>query len=120
MYLNQTQLKQILKFNGFDLSLIEKIFVSCEHNGDKISGTLFHKLQNIFPKIQAEKILHIGDKFEADVESPRSLGINAFHYDVISRGLKKFVNMKRYAGLTPNMLILLENLQLIFRKTRFY
>ena len=83
MYLNQTQLKQVLESNGFNLNLTKQIYVSCEHGGNKSSGELFYKLLSDFPEISAKEILHIGDKIEADVESPKSLGIHADHYDVI-------------------------------------
>ena len=89
MYFNITQLKQILKSNGFDFNLIKKIYVSCKHNGDKISGVLFQKLLSDFPNIFPKEILHIGDKYYADVETPRSLGINAICYDVIPERLKE-------------------------------
>ena len=101
MYLNKTQLKQILKSNGFDLKLIKEIYISCENNGNKSSGLLFHKLQTDFPTVPSENILHIGDKFEADVESPRSLGINAFHYDVIAERLKEVCEYEKIYQTSP-------------------
>ena len=101
MYLNKTQLKQILKSNGFDLKLIKEIYISCENNGNKSSGLLFHKLQTDFPKVPSENILHIGDKFEADIESPRSLGINAFHYDVIAERLKEVCEYEKICQTSP-------------------
>lgn len=101
MYLNKTHLKQILKSNGFDLKLIKEIYISCENNGNKSSGLLFHKLQTDFPKVPSESILHIGDKFEADVESPRSLGINAFHYDVIAERLKEVCEYEKICQTSP-------------------
>ena len=69
-----------------------------------------------FPEISAEKILHIGDKFDADVASPKSLGINAIHYDVLTKGLEKSLNMKGYAKPIPSILIRLGKLPLIFLK----
>ena len=85
MYLNKEQLKQILKFAGFDLNLINDIYVSCEHGGDKSSEVLFRKLQSDFPHISPEKILHIGDKLEADFHSQYHLG---FRHTIIQRHLK--------------------------------
>ena len=114
MYLNKTQLKQILKSNGMDLSVIKEIYVSCENNGNKSSGTLFHKLQTDFPKVPAENILHIGDKFEADVESPRSLGINAFHYDVIADRLKEVCEYENICRTSPKYINSLRKLAVNF------
>ena len=100
MYLNQNQLKQVLKFNRLDLSLIYKIYVSCEHKGDKKSGVLFRKLQSDFPQITPEKILHIGDKLDADVESAKSLGMLAFHYNTIPSILKDVCEYEKIYGLS--------------------
>jgi predicted HAD superfamily hydrolase len=83
MYLSKAQLKQILKFNGFDLNLIKEIYVSCEHKGNKCSGVLFKKLLSDFPNIYPEEILHIGDNFDADFDSPKTVGIKSIYYPVI-------------------------------------
>ena len=104
MYLSKKQLEEILRSNLFDLNLIKEIYVSCEHRGDKSSGILFRKLQSDFPHILPEKILHIGDKFEADFDSPRSLGINAILYDVIPEKLKEvFEYEKIYQSFTESL-----------------
>lgn len=110
MYLNKEQLKQILKFNGFDLSLIKEIYVSCEHGGDKSSGLLFRKLQSDFPHISPEKILHVGDKHEADFHSPKTLGIQAHHYSIMPEELKKIYEHERICQTAPSILKSLRSL----------
>lgn len=110
MYLNKEQLNQILKFNGFDLSLIKEIYVSCEHGGDKSSGVLFRKMQSDFPHVSAEKILHIGDKLEADFHSPRSLGIQAHHYSTTAEELKNIYEHERICLTAPSILSSLRSL----------
>ena len=104
MYFNQKQLKQILKSNGLNLNFIDEIYVSCEHRGDKSSGVLFRKLQSDFPHISPEKILHIGDKLEADFHSPRSLGIQAHHYSIMPKELKKIYEHERICLTAPSIL----------------
>jgi len=101
MYLNKVQLEQILRSNEFDFNLIKEIYVSCEHSGNKSSGALFRKLQSDFSHIPPEKILHIGDKIEADFNSPRSLGMKAYHYSTMSEGLNKIFEYEKIC-LTPS------------------
>ena len=110
MYLNKTQLKQILKSNGFDLKLIKEIYISCENNGNKSSGILFHKLQTDFPHISHEKILHVGDKHEADFHSPKALGMQAHHYPLMPEGLSEIYEHERICQTAPSSLNSLRSL----------
>lgn len=110
MYLNKEQLHQILKSIGFDLNLVNEIYVSCEHGGDKSSGVLFRKLQSDFPHISPEKILHIGDKLEADFHSPKTLGIQAHHYSIMPEELKKIYEHERICLTAPSILNSLRSL----------
>ena len=55
MYLNQTQLKQVLESNGFNLNLTKQIYVSCEHGGNKSSGELFTNYFLTFLKFLQKK-----------------------------------------------------------------
>ena len=110
MYLNKFQLEQILRFNDLDLELIRDVYVSCEHNGNKSSGNLFQTLLADFPYIPAEKILHIGDNLEADVKSPRSLGIQAHHYFIIPEELKNIYDRERICITAPSILSSLRSL----------
>ena len=104
MYLNKEQLEDILRSNEFDLNLIKQIYVSCEHSGNKSSGALFRKLQSDFSHISSEHILHIGDKVEADFDSPRSLGFEAYHYSTMPEGLKKIYDYENICQATPQNL----------------
>ena len=110
MYLNKEQLHQILKSIGFDLNLVNEIYVSCEHGGDKSSGVLFRKLQSDFPHVSPEKILHVGDKLEADFHSPISLGIQAHHYYAMPEELKKIYEHERICQTAPSILNSLRSL----------
>ena len=106
MYLNKEQLEDILRSNEFDLNLIKQIYISCEHSGNKSSGALFRKLQSDFSNIPPEKILHVGDKIEADFHSPRSLGIKAYHYSTTPEGLNKIFEHEKICLTPPSKLTL--------------
>lgn len=110
MYLNKSQLKQILRSNSVDLNLIKEIYVSSEQSGDKSSGALFRKLQFDFPQTPPDKILHIGDKFEADYNSPRSLGFQAYHYSTVPESLQKIFEHKKMDLTSPSILSSLRGL----------
>ncbi len=104
MYLSKAQLQQILTTNGFDLNLIEEIYVSCEHRGNKCSGVLFGKLLSNFPHILPEEILHIGDKLDADFDSPKALGMKSIHYSVIPDVMKEICNYESICNAGPKNL----------------
>lgn len=104
MYLSKAQLQQILTTNGFDLNLIEEIYVSCEHGGNKCSGVLFGKLLSDYPHILPEEILHIGDKLNADFDSPKALGMKSIHYSVIPDVMKEICNYESICNAGPKNL----------------
>jgi len=110
MYLSKAQLQQILTTNGFDLNLIEEIYVSCEHGGNKCSGVLFGKLLSEYPHILPEKILHIGDKFDADFDSPKALEMKSIHYSVIPNVMKQIYDYEKIGGITSSNLTSLRKL----------
>jgi len=116
MYLNKEQLEDILRSNEFDLNLIKQIYVSCEHSGNKSSGALFRKLQSDFSNIPPEKILHVGDKIEADFHSPRSLGIKAYHYSTTPEGLNKIFEHEKICLTPPSKLTSLRRLAVRFTR----
>ena len=104
MYLSKSQLIKILKSNKFNSNFIDEIYVSCEHQCNKVSGKLFQKLISDFPNIKTQHILHIGDKLDADVEAPKSLGIEAYHYSVIPNVMKKTYDYEKICQATPQNL----------------
>jgi FMN phosphatase YigB (HAD superfamily) len=116
MYLNKEQLEDILRSNEFDLNLIKQIYVSCEHSGNKSSGALFRKLQSDYSNIPPEKILHVGDKIEADFHSPRSLGIKAYHYSTTPEGLNKIFEHEKICLTPPSKLTSLRRLAVRFTR----
>jgi len=104
MYLSKTQLQQILRANEFDLNLIDEIYVSCEHGGNKCSGVLLEKLLIDFPHISPEEILHIGDKLVADFESPKALGMKSIYYPVIPDVMLEICNYESICNASPKNL----------------
>lgn len=70
MYMTKELLMEFLEDAGY--ILIDKIFVSCEYGVSKING-----LFNIVKKeYEGQKILHIGDNYDADIVSAAKYGIN--------------------------------------------
>lgn len=63
MYLSREVIDKMLKKAGYD---INKIYVSQEYDQDKISGKLF-KIFLKSEKLQANKVIHIGDNRKADI-----------------------------------------------------
>ena len=76
MYLPKKFIKKILENNGYQL---DEIYVSSENFQVKGNKTLFEYVKKE-EKISADKWLHIGDNKISDYESPKEMGINAYHY----------------------------------------
>lgn len=100
MYLNSYQLSNILKANDFDLNIIKNIFVSCEHRCSKSTGNLFKILLKNFPKLYSKNVLHIGDKIDSDIDSPKSFGFQTFHYNVIPETSKEMFDFEKINELS--------------------
>jgi len=83
MYLNTAQITTIINSNAIDVKLFDHIIVSNEYKCSKQSGELFSVLFNLYPVVEKEKILHIGDNKNSDYMQALKTGIHAYHYDVI-------------------------------------
>lgn len=76
MYLSRSVIEKILEKNGY--SEYNELFISSEVGLTKHSKNLFRYIfKNTGYKPQ--KILHIGDSWESDVENPQALGMKSFH-----------------------------------------
>lgn len=84
MYLSVGQLWRILRKLGLSEEWIDLTLVSGEQGGDKSTGYLFDVLLSQYGHVPAHKIIHVGDKLQADVRSPLSKGIHALHYQIVS------------------------------------
>ena len=90
MYYTADILFKILQENGVYIKEKEKIIVSCNHRMSKQQGRLWEFYsENI---VCGRKALHIGDNIKADVEKPRSYGLDT--YMVMSAS-----NMMQYSSL---------------------
>lgn len=77
MYYCVDDIKKILIKCGLPLVDDNHIWVSCEKNKDKISGSMW---QEYFNKIINEKKgLHVGDNITGDIRNPQEYGINTYY-----------------------------------------
>ena len=91
MYLPQTFLEKILKRVGYDGW--NGIYVSCEHQASKRKGDLY-KLMLKELGVTPDRVLHIGDNQEADVEMPKGLGMQSYYYKPM---VKTFIEANPFA-----------------------
>jgi len=96
MYLSSSELSDILVYNGFDLSLIDRIYISSEYKQSKRYVSLFRTVLSDYG-IAPYELYHIGDNQYSDVGVPQYLGINVCQYNVISEAAYKypFLSMER-------------------------
>lgn len=92
MYLNKNQIEHLLVKNGFDLNVVEQLFVSSEYGVSKNSGRLFKHLKEIYPN---ERILHIGDNYTADYIKARQNDIIGIHYDRFTKNNELIFDMEK-------------------------
>lgn len=92
MYLNKTQIEQLLVKSGFDLNVVERLFVSSEYGISKNSGRLFKYIKEIYPN---ERILHIGDNYTADYVKARQNDVVSVHYDRFTKHNELIFEMEK-------------------------
>ncbi len=93
MYYTSEQLSELLVSVGFDLRLIDKIYVSCEIGKSKQYKELYPYVlekEGILP----QEIVHVGDNRYSDVSVPQKMGIDAVFYDRISQAEMRFDFLK--------------------------
>ena len=77
MYLPEEFLKKMLSNCGYhDLGAV---YVSCASGRSKGSGAAYKYLSDLY-RLAPDEIVHIGDNYFADVESPRKIGIRSVHF----------------------------------------
>lgn len=99
MYLSSKQIIDLLEKNNFNTKKIENIFVSSEHKCSKFNKNLFKIVLSKYKNLNPSQFIHIGDKIDADVESPKSLGMFAIHYNTIPSSLKDICEYEKIYGL---------------------
>lgn len=83
MYLSSRQLLTLLEAAGLRRSEIDVLLVSGEEQRNKSTGRLFERLLELYPDLQREAIVHIGDNERADVNGASLQRIRAIHYAVV-------------------------------------
>jgi predicted HAD superfamily hydrolase len=76
-YLPEEIVEQILRTEGYPE--YARLFVSSAFGTTKSSGQLYSRMLNEL-SVPPERILHVGDDFNADVRQAQSAGLAAFHY----------------------------------------
>ena len=76
MYLTEEVIQKILNKNGYVDN--EKLYLSSEVKLTKARGDLFNYVIEDL-KIENSEMVHIGDNYWSDVETPKKLKINAMH-----------------------------------------
>ena len=76
MYLPKDVIQKILDKNGYVDN--DKLYLSSEVKLTKARGALYKYVLDDL-KLSEKELLHIGDNFQSDVESPKKLNINAWH-----------------------------------------
>ncbi|WP_434290088.1 HAD family hydrolase [Clostridium botulinum] len=106
MYLSSNDIKEILKFNRFDINLIHNFFISYERKASKSdNGRLFRIILKEYPSIKPNEILHIGDNLTSDIINSEKYGILSYHYKLLAyeKGtLFEFEKIK-YENLLPEI-----------------
>ncbi len=94
MYLDSKEIKSILIENGFNISLILEVVVSSNIRLNKNSGKLFRYVLNKY-NINKDKLIHIGDNFNSDIQGAKKIGIETIRYDV-SVNENKSIDLEKY------------------------
>lgn len=94
MYLPTEIIQELLMQCGYKVE--NNLLVSGDFSATKGSGSLFEILKN---KVQqdtgkAQRILHIGDNFHADVQSAREHGLNAIYIENVNKMVGKYPPIK--------------------------
>ena len=76
MYFPEEMLSELLESCGY--SGWEKLFVSCDHNTNKYSKTLYADVKRYLGK--GLKCIHIGDDKKADITAAEECGFDTFYY----------------------------------------
>lgn len=95
MYLDRATIEEILTKDGY--MYYEKLYISSECRKLKSSGKLYDHVLNDL-KISPEKILHIGDDMEKDINIPNEKGMATYN---IPKALDRFIHDGWRKGSKP-------------------
>lgn len=81
MYLSKDILGSILRSNG--ITKFDGLYISCDYGYDKSSGQLIRRVLSDL-HIDANRTIHVGDDYNADVNGGRLAGVCTVYYPKIS------------------------------------
>jgi hypothetical protein len=79
--LTRKMVEDLLVFVGMDIDLIDKIYMSCDPNSSKRSGSMFVKVLRDYA-LNHHELLHVGADLNEDVLRPKKMGIHTHYYNV--------------------------------------
>ncbi len=108
MYMSTEFLEEILRCNGIDGFV--KIFNSCDYHKPKVNGLYKVFLDEVLHREESrkERVLHIGDYYLADGESPRREGIDSWIIEKSSSLFEKsqFGELRQYMnGINERLIV---------------
>lgn len=89
MYLNSNQISSILSYNGFEQTLVDRIYVSSEYKKSKRYKSLYQTVLSDF-HISPKEMLHVGDNYYSDAGVSHYMGIHSYLYNRISGAVYQF------------------------------
>ncbi|MHB1947020.1 MAG: HAD family hydrolase [Gammaproteobacteria bacterium] len=98
-YLSFLQLRRLLNhvLPTDVLHAIDDIYCSCEFNISKSEGLFIEVLQKL--NVPPQAILHIGDNKPSDVDSPKTLKINAWHFLPYEKKLLELLRLQATSAM---------------------
>lgn len=106
MYLQKSDIVDILETNGIETDIFEQIIISCEEKCSKQNGELFDILFEHLGDVDKKKIVHVGDNKNADYQQPLNKGISAIHYDAVPEKLNSIYDYEKIRHDIPQPKIL--------------
>ena len=102
MYFSEEQITDILASKDFNLSSVDRIYMSSDYKCNKAIGTIWDIVFDDYSYCQHSDLLHIGDNYKSDYQIPKSYNINCIYYDTISTNLSTFFNYESTFIKQPN------------------
>lgn len=88
MYLGRERMIELLKAVGFDMSMVDEVFVSCDFGVSKRTKGLYSIILDRMG-ISPSEMLHIGDNVYSDIGVAKELGIRTCYYNLVSNRLER-------------------------------
>ena len=79
MYLGTERISGLLEHSGFDLSLVDKVYISCDYRKNKGTGSLYSFILDDL-HLKPEEFFHIGDNKISDYSIPQNRGMYSYLY----------------------------------------